>query len=223
VTTQSYEQVISNVPSAEIARHLARIARVEFALDEQMIVSERELPTSHEELAIDGLRQALNLKSVEAEAAACAASMNVPVAPPFGGLLMLLGKPVRQTYSPRATAFDRIGLIELSQPNPRLRIPLGARAALHYRRADINSPIDRALHTRSEEIDAASAYLLEVEPHRVVSVKVRTANAAKTAMEKTRQYWSMYAAAETTDAWWRELSYDLGRIDAASTQLSGNS
>lgn len=236
------ERAITAVPTSEIARQLARLLRVEYALGQQHVADPRDepqtawelaLPPSKEAhwqkywsdperrrlaygaLAIDSLRYALELDAVQKVAATAVESIDITVAPSARASRTVIqersGRIIAQS---KREALGHIGLLEVIDGN--LTIPSGPLAALHYRRADIRSGVDRTLYERADDIDAEAEWLTTAVPPRGVTVEVMAANADRTALEQQQRLWSVYAVARTADEWWRELERDFGRIDDAS-------
>lgn len=235
------EQAITAVPTDEIARQLARLKRVEYALGQQHVADPRDEPQTAWELAlpaskeahwqkywrdperrrlaygalvIDSLRHALDLGAVQNVAAAAVEPIDITVAPPQASRAVIQERSSRIIAQSKREALGRIGLLEVL--NEGLAIPSAPLAALHYRRADIRSSVDRALYERADDIDGATEWLTAAVPPRGVTVEVTAANADRTGLEQQQRVWSVYAVARTADEWWRELERDFCRIDDAS-------
>jgi len=234
-------EAVKAVPTNEVARNLARLARIEYALDAQVltdrdepqtawVLAEPSQPTElfkqywtrpadrereYDRLTIFCLEGRLSLKAI-ARAVQAAPAERVDIStPPAGADQAAVRSGYEMIYAQACVeALGRVGVLTVSESGPTL--PLGMRAALHYRRADIRQPIDRTLYERAPEIDMQTTRFIAAVPPRTGVVEVSAANPDRTGVEQQQLTWSAYAIAHTSAEWWQELAYDLGRIDEAS-------
>lgn len=188
--TPNPEAVIA-VPTDEIVRNLARLARIEYALDGQFLTDRDEPqtawmlaePPQHTELykqywtrpadreqaygrlTIFCLEGRLSLDAI-AKAVQAAPARHIDIStPPVRANQVAVRRGYEMIYAQAcAEALGRVGVLTASESGPAL--PLGMRAALHYRRGDIHQPIDRALYERGAAIDTGVAQLISAVPPR---------------------------------------------------------
>lgn len=127
----------------------------------------------------------------------------------------------------------RAGIFETSADKRlRLTVPLGAIAALCFKRGDIAETIDRRLYDRNDEIQLAVDAIKRATPIRTFSFMAKPIGKKKEE-EFTMTVYSRAPHLKDPDAirrfgfdpdsqqnlWWQELQNDLARIDEASGSL----
>lgn len=238
-TTES----IANLPTSEIARNLARLQRAKFALKQAYTQPEageiawklaqpkgasdpylgtywaqpEQRRVSYELLLIDSLKDALHLGIVKKAAATPYEHIDIHHAPEPAQHIEErdLGRVIYDQA--RVEALGRLGLLTVR--GSEVSVPLGALAALHYQRADIKSHTDCTLYERPDSIGAHADRLLSQVPKRTVEITVLAANETGTGMEPKQITTSVFSAVEPGTEWWREVAYDLDRIDEAAKIL----
>lgn len=230
-------ETVKAVSTDEIARNLARLMRIDYAVDAQRLTDRDEPQTAwmlagphqhvglyeqywarpadrleaYDRLTIFCLEGRLSLKAIAGAVQATPAEHIDISAPPAHADQAAVRRGSEAIYAQACVeALGRVGLLTAGESG--LAVPLGAQAALHYRRADIRQPVDRALYERAPEIDARAAQLSTAVPPLVGTVEVTVANADRTALEQQQRVWPAYASVETSDEWWQKLDYDLRRI-----------
>ena len=245
----------AKVPSIDVARWLARLDLIELALNENTQVcfggsfsddgiigwslAERAVAgqdwqhdKDYESVMIYELKRGLSYDAVQkaTEPFLEASETSIPEqkADKIYKMSRLIGKTVLRE------GLDRMGFFQIyTGPNEFSLLARPVAAALHYRRGDIHSPIDRKLFTRAGAIEMAEETISKaVKPRymRYMSTDYKKQPIARIGSVYREIAWPAETRELTEklglnpDAalspWWQELQQDLARIDAFAASLN---
>lgn len=231
---------ITAVPTEDIARWVARIDLINFALENNLTVHVGGM-------ADDGImydymvrqtEQGVDWRTLPAFESAIIYEMKPTIGydkvvngpnqymnhPQYGE-----GKDVSMDITRAALreGLGRIGLYSAEEPH----VPVDALAALHYIKGNIKDPIDRKLAERCDEIDEAALAIRSVVTARKTTRQVQ--RPTKDGWVKEYMEFPVYRMVPSNhdadkiralgldpdsgiEPWWQELNSDLARLDAAA-------
>lgn len=221
----SVEQV-RNVPSVEIARNVARVARLDFALDENRQMDGRtrsDWGSEDGRLIVMMADRNVSLDDLPADRSYDLGVLFALQTYEFKYALDRLPKEIEkiqknpvvdQVTVQRALTMDgyeRVGDI-FEGTRDRLIPRIGAYAARAYLRGNIKKELDRSLYERADEIDAALQTIETAAPIRTRTIYYHTDPVTTQEVSVFRDF----EAHEDTEWWWSELKTDQTAIDAAA-------